>query len=67
MVKKYKNCENNILFVIMCLLIASFCIILFSMFIIYLINVTSKNKDILLGAEPIYIEDEETCNQCKGE
>ena len=64
MVKKYKNCENNILFVIMCLLIASFCIILFSMFIIYL---TSKNKDILLGAEPVYIEDEETCNQCKGE
>ena len=63
MVKKYKNCENNILFVIMCLLIASFCIILFSMFIIYLINVTSKNKDIL----PIYIEDEEICNQCKGE
>ena len=60
MVKKYKNCENNILFVIMCLLIASFCIILFSMFIIYLINVTSKNKDI-------YIEEEETCNQCKGE
>ena len=63
MVKKYNNCENNILFVIMCLLITSFCIILFSMFIIYLINVTSKNKDIL----PVYIEDEETCNQCKGE
>jgi hypothetical protein len=63
MVKKYKNCENNILFVIMCLLIASFCIILFGMFIIYLINV---NKDIHSGALPIYIEDEETCNQCKG-
>jgi hypothetical protein len=52
MVKKYKNCGNNILFVIMGLLITSFCI----MFIIYLI---SKNKDI-------YIEEEETCNQCKG-
>jgi hypothetical protein len=64
MVKKYKNGKNNILFVIMCLLIASFCIILFGMFIIYL---TSKNKDIHSGALPIYIEDEETCNQCKGE
>ena len=63
MVKKYKNCENNILFVIMCLLIASFCIILFSMFIIY---VASKNKNTLLGVESIYIEEEETCNQCKG-
>jgi hypothetical protein len=67
MVKIYKNYKNNILFVIMCLLIASFCIILFGMFIIYLINVTSKNKDSLSGEEPIYIEDEETCNQCKGE
>lgn len=60
MVKKYKNCGNNILFV-MCLLIASFCIILFGMFII---NV-SKNKDIPSGSKPLYIEDEETCNQCK--
>ena len=57
MVKKYKNCGNNILFV-MCLLFASFCII------IYLINV-SKNKDIPSGSKPLYIEDEEKCNQCK--
>jgi nucleoside recognition membrane protein YjiH len=57
MVKKYKNCGNNILFVIMGLLITSFCI----MFIIYLINVISKNKDIYIEEE-----EEETCNQCKG-
>jgi hypothetical protein len=59
MVKKYKNCGNNILFVIMGLLITSFCI-MFIIYLIYLINVISKNKDIYIE------EEEETCNQCKG-